>query len=272
MELIVNLSVISVFIGLWMYARYWRRMCGKAFCQYAVACCGREEREKLMRYAIIAGNRHAPLLYALTYPERFDKARPLRLFEFREIRCVFAGYYFPQRYENWLCDDQSEFVQKVYDFKEGRDPCRNCFSQAFRVLSVTGDVTAMFMPCSTSRRYHRRFSGIAAFLESGGYARSGLDLICITEDRESKHTSERRSGVDTANYMMAMGLRGKRVVIVDDLLTSGDSLLEYAHNLERVGAIVTGAVFLARTFRMPSPATVRRVVWKHHLSALLTGK
>lgn len=116
------------------------------------------------------------------------------------------------------------------------------------------------------------FSGIAAFLESGGYARSGLDLICITEDRESKHTSERRSGVDTANYMMAMGLRGKRVVIVDDLLTSGDSLLEYAHNLERVGAIVTGAVFLARTFRMPSPATVRRVVWKHHLSALLTGK
>lgn len=158
-----------------------------------------------MRYAIIAGNRHAPLLYALTYPERFDKTRPLRLFEFRGIRCVFAGYYFPQRYENWLCDDQSGFVRKVYDFKEGRDPCRNCFSQAFRILSVTGDVTAMFMPCSTSRRYHRRFSGIAAFLESGGYARSGLDLICITEDRESKHTSGRRSGVDTANYMMARG-------------------------------------------------------------------
>lgn len=26
MELIVNLSVILFFIGLWMYARYWRRM------------------------------------------------------------------------------------------------------------------------------------------------------------------------------------------------------------------------------------------------------
>lgn len=74
MELIVNLSVILFFIGLWMYARYWRKMCGKAFCQYAAACCGREEREKLMRYAIIAGNRHATLLYALTYPELFDKA------------------------------------------------------------------------------------------------------------------------------------------------------------------------------------------------------
>lgn len=39
----------------------------------------KEKREKLMRYAIIAGNRHATLLYALTYPERFDKARPVTL-------------------------------------------------------------------------------------------------------------------------------------------------------------------------------------------------
>lgn len=151
--------------------------CAGSVRQYGGACCGREEREKLMRYAIIAGNRHATLLYALTYPERFDKARPLRLFEFRGIRCVFAGYYFPQRYENWLCDDQSEFVQKVYDFKEGRDPCRNCFSPgvpgSFRYRRCDRHV----MPCSTSRRYHRRFSGIAAFLESGGYAGSGLDLI-----------------------------------------------------------------------------------------------
>lgn len=196
MELIVNLSVISVFIGLWMYARYWRKMCGKAFCQYAAACCGREEREKLMRYAIIAGNRHAPLLYALTYPERFDKARPLRLFEFRGIRCVFAGYYFPQRYENWLCDDQSEFVQKVYDFKEGRDPCRNCFSQAFRVLSVTGDVTAMFMPCSTSRRYHQRFFRYSRFSGVRGLCpvRAGSDMYHGRQGEQTHFRKAFRSG------------------------------------------------------------------------------
>ena len=175
---------------------YWRRMCGKAFCQYAVACCGREEREKLMRYAIIAGNRHAPLLYALTYPERFDKARPLRLFEFRGIRCVFAGYYFPQRYENWLCDDQSEFVQKVYDFKEGRDPCRNCFSQAFRVLSVTGDVTAMFMPCSTSRRYHRRFFRYSRFSGVRGLCpvRAGSDMYHGRQGEQTHFRKAFRSG------------------------------------------------------------------------------
>ena len=40
---------------LWMYGRYWRKTCGKVLCQYAAACGEREDREKLMRYAIIAG-------------------------------------------------------------------------------------------------------------------------------------------------------------------------------------------------------------------------
>ena len=260
MELIINVMVLFVGIALWMYGRYWRKTCGKVLCQYAAACGEREDREKLMRYAIIAGNPYAPLLYALTYPELFDKARPLRLFAFGEIRCVFAGYYFPQRFESWLCDDQSAFVQEVYDFKDGKDDCTEYFSQAFRILSTDRDVTAMFMPCSTSYRYYRRFSGIAGFLETHGYARSGLDLICITESRECKHTSEKRSEINTANYMMSNALYGKRVVIVDDLLTSGTSLLEYAHNLERAGAKVEGAVFLARTFQMPSPARVKRIL------------
>ena len=136
MELIINVMALFVGIALWMYGRYWRKTCGKVLCQYAAACGEREDREKLMRYAIIAGNPHAPLLYALTYPELFDKARPLRLFAFGEIRCVFAGYYFPQRFESWLCDDQSAFVQEVYDFKDGKDDCTEYFSQAFRILST----------------------------------------------------------------------------------------------------------------------------------------
>lgn len=71
------------------------KKCGKVLCQYAAAYDEREDREKPLRQAIIAGNPHAPLLYALTCPELFDKVRPLRLFSFGSIRCVFAGYYFP---------------------------------------------------------------------------------------------------------------------------------------------------------------------------------
>lgn len=269
MELIINATLLLTAIVLWIYGQYWRKKCGKVLCQYAAAYDEWEDREKPLRQAIIAGNPHAPLLYALTCPELFDKVRPLRLFSFGNIRCVFAGYYFPKRFESWLCDDQLAFVQKVYDFKDGKDSCTEYFSQAFLLLSTDEDITAMFMPCSTSDRYYRRFSGIASFLETHGYVRSGLDLICITESRECKHASEKRSEINTANYMMSNDLYGKRVVIVDDLLTSGSSLMEYAHNLERAGAKVEGAVFLARTFQMPSPAKVKRLVWKRHLSVLI---
>ena len=88
--------------------------------------------------------------------------------------------------------------KKVYDFKDGKDSCTEYFSQAFLLLSTDEDITAMFMPCSTSDRYYRRFSGIASFLETHGYVRSGLDLICITESRECKHASEKRSEINTA--------------------------------------------------------------------------
>lgn len=272
MDWILILSVAALCTGLGLYGRYWRRRCGQAFFRHAVACGEREDREKLMRYAVTAGNRQALVLYALTYPELFDKARPLRPFGFNGIRCVFVGYYFPQRYEYWLCDSQTDFVQRVYDFKSGKDDCRDCFSQAFDVLAVDGDVTAVFMPCSTPERYYRRFAGIASFLEAEGYARSGLELVWMTRERESKHLSGRRSDVDTANYVMSGTLKGRCVVIVDDLLTSGDSLMGYARNLERAGAIVVGAVFLARTFQIPPLSRVRWRVWKRHVSALLSGK
>ena len=104
-----------------------------------------------------------PLLYALTYPELFDKARPLRLFAFGEIRCVFAGYYFPQRFESWLCDDQSAFVQEVYDFKDGKDDCTEYFflgiPDSFHRQGCYGYVHAMqhFLPLLQTFFRHCRF-------------------------------------------------------------------------------------------------------------------
>jgi hypothetical protein len=76
---------------------------------------------------------------------------------------VFAGYYFPKRFESRFCDDRLAFVQKIYDFKNGKDGCTEYLSQAFWLLSTDEDVTAIFMPCSTSDRYYRRFSGITSF-------------------------------------------------------------------------------------------------------------
>lgn len=265
LTLLINGGVVLCIVGLWAYARYWRRKAAKAFLQHAVACYKKEDREELAGQAVMAGSRHAGLLYALTCPERFDIVRPMRAFRFGKIRCMCAGYYFPQRYESWLRDDQADFVQDVYAFKDGEEPCEDYFSQAFEILSVNENVTAVFMPCSTSERYYRRFAKIARYLEQHGYAMSGLHLIGIIRNRESKHTAAQRSSVDMSNYSMSLALQGKKVVIVDDLLTTGSSLTGFARNLERIGAEVIGVVFLARTFQVPSWTKVRWTVWKRHV-------
>lgn len=249
-------------VGFWLYARKWRRTASERLFRYALACDRKEDRDELAGRAVMAGSRSARLLYALNSPELFDKARPMRPFMFGKIPCIFADYYFAQRYEDWLRTKQADFVRDVYAFKDGKEDCRKFFARMFRMLFPEGGVTAVFMPCSTARRYYKRFGGIAAFLENEGYARSGLYLIRITEDRESKHTASRRSAVDTNNYVMFTELRGKRVVICDDLLTTGDSLFDYVRNLERCGAEVVGAVFLARTFQVPPSSGIRWVVWK----------
>lgn len=265
-------AVLFALVGLWLYARYWKRAASKVLFQYALACHKKEDRDVLARRAVMAGNRPARILYALNSPECFDKARPMRPFLFGKIPCIFRDYYFPQRYEGWLREEQEEFVRKVYAFKEGEEDCREYFAGMFRTLFQESGITVMFMPCSTAARYYKRFGGIARFLENAGYARSGLELIRITENRESKHATAVRSSVDVNNYVMSTELCGKRVVILDDLLTTGESLFGYARNLERCGAKVVGAVFLARTFKVPSSSRIRWTVWKRYMKARFLWK
>ena len=265
-------AVLFALVGLWLYARHWRRIASKVLFQYALACYKKEDRDVLARRAVMAGSRPARLLYALNSPEYFDKARPMRPFLFGKIPCIFGDYYFPQRYEEWLREEQEEFVQKVYAFKEGKEDCREYFSRMFQTLFHEGGITVVSMPCSTATRYYKRFSRIACFLQNEGYACSGFDLIHIMENRESKHAAAVRSSVDVNNYVMSLELRGKRVVILDDLLTTGESLLDYARNLERCGAQVVGAVFLARTFQVPSSSKIRWTAWKKHVASRFLRK
>ena len=67
-------AVLFALVGLWLYARYWKRAASKVLFQYALACHKKEDRDVLARRAVIAGNRPARLLYALNNPEYFDKS------------------------------------------------------------------------------------------------------------------------------------------------------------------------------------------------------
>lgn len=149
-------------------------------------------------------------------------------------------------------------------FKEGKDECSTLFAQALKALQPACDITIMFMPCSTQERYHTRFSQLAMFFLKLRGVQSGLTYITFTNDREPKHTSRQRYKIkENSNYIINEAVKGQKVVIVDDLLTTGKSLSSYTKKLRKSGAEVIGAIFLAKTFLLPSETKVKFVVWKH---------
>ncbi len=248
------------------YARYWRKKAGWALLMYGRNALWREQREYGAKQALIAGNKDAALLYALSCPEKFDKELPLIPFYRNKIKCVFADYYFPKRYHGWIAEEQWHFTQLVYQFKEGRDNCAQYFAQVFRTLHPACDLTIMFMPCSSEERYRERFSSLNRFFLSFTGVCSGFNFIIFTSDRECKHLASKRSDVDEmSNYVISDAVKGRKVVIVDDLLTTGHSLFTYAEYLKNSGAEVIGAIFLAKTFLVPSISKIKWKVWKQIL-------
>ena len=270
----MRVYAVLVFLLIWIfliavcaYARYWRKKAAWALLLYGRNAQWREQREYAARQALLAGdNKEAAKLYALACSERFDKELPLIPFYRKNIKCVFADYYYSKRYHDLIAEDQWNFARVVYQFKEGQDNCSQYFARVFRALNPACELTIMYMPCSTESRYRERFSSLDCFFSKFKDVHSGMDYILFSGERECKHTTRKRDEIDEcSNYTVSEAVNGKRVVICDDLLTTGRSLCSYAECLRESGAEVVGAIFLAKTFMVPSDFRIKWVIWKQIL-------
>lgn len=263
--IITLFTFVTLLVALYLYAQYWKKKASVAFMLYGRSAQQREERKWAAHHAFMAGHQDASRLYALACPEKFDKERPLKPFYRKKIKCIFIDYYYPQRCHDWIAEEQWQFAQTVYLFKEGKDDCCSYLTRAFKKLETTSEVTIMFMPCSTFQRYYTRFSSLSqSFAQLQGVC-SGFDYVIYTGERESKHTALQRDQIDeSSNYLLNESVKGKKVVIVDDLLTTGSSLHSYTQKLKASGAEVIGAIFLAKTFLLPSDTKVRWTIWKYY--------
>lgn len=260
---LITLAIWIAFVTVYSYAKYWKKKASLALLLYGKNAQGREERENAARQSLMAGNKDAAKLYALTCPERFDKELPLVPFYRNNIKCVFADYYFSKQHHDWIAEDQWYFARTVYQFKEGKDNCGQYFAQTFKALHPACEITLMFMPCSTEERYYERFSSLAHFFYKFQGVHSGLNYIIFTGERECKHRTQKRDEIDeSSNYVISEAVKGKKVIVVDDLLTTGQSLFSYVEHLKKSGAEVVGAIFLAKTFLLPSNTKIKWQVWK----------
>ena len=246
--------IIVLLILILVLTRYGRRKLGEAYCAAAKYAPTLELRREFSRKAVLAGKKEARRIFPITVARFAADHQPLKVFKRKKIPCVFTDYYFPSRCNPYLSEEQKQFCQSVLDFKDGKYDGIRFLVAGIEKLKPKPGTVVMFMPCSTQRKYWKRFKTMADYLHDE-YPElvCGISYVRYTGDRESLHLQKSRENVELEkNYFFKEDLTGKEVIVVDDILTTGKSLQDFRKEVEADGGKVVGAIFAAETFKMPN--------------------
>lgn len=148
----------------------------------------------------------------------------------------------------------------ILAFKEqGRTDTARALAVPLRVAIETaaheaaqrgGPVELCVMPGSAASWRRRGFDPLALLLRHGGFGRPVMLLRHERRRGEQKGLGQQQRVENVAHSLAAQApLRGRRLLLVDDIVTTGATLAEAARAVRTAGGIVTGAAVLAATPR-----------------------
>lgn len=262
MALCALVVLLSYVIG------FWRRKTGEAAFAAARAAATAEERDRYCRLAVMAGHREACKMFCFARSDFFEDHRPLEPFKSHGIKVVFYGYYYPSRYTDLLNEEQRAFCRSLYQFKEGENHGIGFFKACMSALKLDdAPYHIMFMPCSDEFKYARRFKRLDWYIRTHRKERtSGLYDVDVFEPRDSLHEAKGgENRILERNYRITGDIKGKQVIIVDDVLTSGQSMADYKEEIERCGGKVVAAIFYGRTVTLPPLFLIKMHAWGNYI-------
>lgn len=272
---IVFLILLCLIGVLWYIIGYWRRKSGEAAYAAARMADNTGERDRYCRLAVIAGHRDACRMFCFSHPERFEDHLPLKPFKSHGIRMIFYGHYYPSRYSKLLNEEQRAFCRSLYQFKNGEAHGIEFFKACMDALQTDGKpYHIMFMPCSNWIKYGQRFKRLDWYI--GKHRReltSGLYDVDMFDERESLH--EAKGGEERIlerNYRITEDIKGKEVIIIDDVMTTGQSVADYKEVIERCGGKVVAAILYGKTATVPPLFLVKLNVWSDFYAATINRK
>lgn len=272
---IIFLILLCLIGVLWHIIGYWRRKAGEAAYAAAQMADNAGERDRYCRLAVMAGHRDACRMFCFSHPDLFEDHLPLTPFKSRGIRMAFYGHYYPSRYHELLSEEQRAFCRSLYLFKNGEAHGIEFFKACMSALQTDEKpYHIMFMPCSNWIKYGQRFKRLDWYI--GKHRReltSGLYDVDVFDERESLH--EAKGGEERIlerNYRITRDIKGKEVIIVDDVLTTGQSVADYKEEIERCGGKVVAAIFYGKTVTVPPLFLVRLNVWSDFYAETINRK
>ena len=170
------------------------------------------------------------------------------------VRVHHAQWYVPRNRGElpWLTDDLKLVRKQIWNFKDGK-AAPWAQGELTALLQMVGwdqgDRILVPIPASTMQRTSAR--GLANLVEvicsrCGGLV-NGTGLIHRFEGVEAKHLSESRGRGLRGLYFDAASIAGSQIVLLDDVVTKGHTILDLARVLKDLGASSVEAVTLART-------------------------
>ena len=266
------LILVGIAIGLSCLAEYWRKKAGEAAFAAALLADKAEDRDRHCRLAVMAGHRDACRMFCFAHPDFYEDRHPLKPFRFRGISVTFYGHYYPSRYKRLLDEEQRGFCRTLYAFKEGENHGIDFFKACMAALPVdTTSCHIMFMPCSNWIKYGQRFKRLDWYITTNrNELTSGLYDVDVHSERESLHECKGSERILERNYNITGGIKGKRIIIVDDVFTSGQSLTDYKEEIERCGGEVVAAIFYGKTVTVPPLFLIKAHVWGGHIIRAIT--
>lgn len=266
------LILVGIAIGLSCLAGYWRKKAGEAAFAAALLADKAEDRDRHCRLAVMAGHRDACRMFCFAHPDFYEDRHPLKPFRFRGISVTFYGHYYPSRYKRLLDEEQRGFCRTLYAFKEGENHGIDFFKACMAALPVdTTSCHIMFMPCSNWIKYGQRFKRLDWYITTNrNELTSGLYDVDVHSERESLHECKGSERILERNYNITGSIKGKRIIIVDDVFTSGQSLTDYKEEIERCGGEVVAAIFYGKTVTVPPLFLIKAHVWGGHIIRAIT--
>lgn len=266
------LILVGIAIGLSCLAGYWRKKAGEAAFAAALLADKAEDRDRHCRLAVMAGHRDACRMFCFAHPDFYEGRHPLKPFRFRGISVTFYGHYYPSRYKRLLDEEQRGFCRTLYAFKEGENHGIDFFKACMAALPVdTASCHVMFMPCSNWIKYGQRFKRLDWYITTHRKElTSGLYDVDVHSERESLHECKGSERILERNYNITGDIKGKRIIIVDDVFTSGQSLTDYKEEIERCGGEVVAAIFYGKTVTVPPLFLIKAHVWGGHIIRAIT--
>ncbi len=161
--------------------------------------------------------------------------------------------YLPQRFLKRASFEQTDLDRRILDFKSGRGyAIRWAAREMARSLALMDlhDTIIVCIPASCKRTNGIRYKHFSEELSERLGAVNGFGHIIVSGHRRKAHISHVHELADGANECYHIDedfFRGKSVMVVDDITTTGKTANAFIERMESVGAHVRMAMFLAKT-------------------------